>query len=138
MIRTFTTTFALSGALAACMPVEDDARRAADDNVSLSLAEEGKECFFPRSVTGFRNAPDSPDGDERIFVDAAGDTYLFETFGSCPRLDFATAIAFDQTGIGTICRGIDVDLIVPDSALGPRRCPVSMVRKVIEDEEGGA
>lgn len=137
MIRASTTTLVLSGALAACMPVEDGARTAVDDNAALALAEEGKECFFPRSVTGFRNAPDSPDGDERIFVDAAGDTWLFETVGSCPQLDFATAIAFDQTGVGTICRGIDVDLIVPDRALGPRRCPVSMVRKVIEDGDGG-
>lgn len=124
-----------AAALAACAPMDEDALLAADETAKLSLAQEGEECFFPRSVTGFRNAPDSADGDEQIYVDAAGDTYLFETFSSCPRLDFARGIAFDQNGIGTICRGIDVDLVVPDRTLGPQRCPVSMVRKVIEDED---
>jgi hypothetical protein len=92
-----------------------------------SASEDGKECFFLSQVSGFTEA-----GRDRINVNIGPRrTYEFKTFGSCPQIDTANAIAFDQTGPGTICRGMDVDLIVP-SSIGPQRCPVSMIRRLPE------
>lgn len=97
--------------------------------VQGSPQETGKDCFFLSQVNGFSDA-----GDDRIMVHTGvNDVYEFKTFGSCPDLNFSEAIAFDQRGPGTICRGIDVDLIVP-TAIGPRRCPVSMIRKLTPAE----
>jgi hypothetical protein len=90
-----------------------------------SASEDGRDCFFLSQVSGFNNA-----GRDRIHVNVGpGRTYEFQTFGSCPQLDFSETIAFDQNGPGTICRGIDVDLIVPTS-IGPQRCPVRMISRL--------
>ena len=85
----------------------------------------GKECFFLSQVSGY-----SPAGRNRITVSVgANRAYEFETLGSCPDLDNAENLGFDPAGPGTICSGIDVDLIVP-TTIGPRRCAVSMIRKL--------
>lgn len=101
---------------------------AAQDTQSVASApQEERDCFFLSQVSGFSSA-----GRDRINVSVGPRrTYEFETFGSCPQIDFAQAIAFDQNGPGTICRGIDVDLIVP-SSIGPQRCPVKMIRRLPE------
>ncbi|WP_338447408.1 DUF6491 family protein [Pelagerythrobacter marensis] len=116
---------------AACTP-------AADGPAGAGAAPAGaRECFDARSVTGYRSAPDSDDGADRIYVDVgARDTYLFEMFGRCPELNFSWRIGLRDRGIGRICRGIDVDLVVPDPAYGTRVCPVRMIRKLGPDEEG--
>ena len=121
--------------LGACAPI---ARPIVENTAGEEVVrEKGKECFFVRQITGYRNAPDSADGAARIYVDVgASDTYLFETFGSCPDLNWAQGIGFDVAGTSRICDGIDVDLIVPGTFIGPRRCPVRLVRKLAEDELG--
>lgn len=87
-------------------------------------------CFQPVQVSGFNDAP----GDNRIYVHTGpNETFLFETFGSCPDLDFAQDIGFDFTPTGSICSGLDVTLVVP-STIGPRRCPVRMIRKLSQAE----
>lgn len=94
----------------------------------------GRECFYPRQVSGFRNIEGD---DERILVDArAGETFEFKLQRRCPELRFARSISFDQRNVGRICDGLDVDLIVPDPNLGPQRCPVTMVRRLGPDDEG--
>lgn len=127
MTRTAITLIAL-GALAGCAPTGDPAP---------ATAASGRSCFFPQFVSGFREALNSADGAEQIYVDVgARDTYLFETFGGCHELDFAHRIAFEQRGPGAICDGLDVDLLVPDATFGAQRCPVRMVRKLGDGEEG--
>lgn len=126
---------ALCGAAfaAGCAPVEE---RGSD---ALAAGEEGgRECFYPRNVTGFRNAPEGPDGSSRIYVDVrASDTFLFELFTPCRELTFARSIAFDtSTGVGRVCSGLEVALLVPDPNLGTQRCPVKMIRKLAPGEEG--
>jgi hypothetical protein len=99
----------------------------------------GRQCFFARQVTGFRNIDndDGTESDTRILVDVrAADTFEFELQHRCPELRFARSIAFDQTGVGRICDGLDVDLIVPDTNLGPQRCRVTMIRKLEPGEPG--
>lgn len=99
-----------------------------DKSASAEPGEDGRDCFFLSQVSGFTDA-----GNDRINVSVGPKrTYEFKTFGSCPQLDFAQAIGFDQKGPGTICRGMDVDLIVPTS-IGPQRCPVSMIRRLPEE-----
>jgi len=89
--------------------------------------EDGRDCFFLSQVSGFTDA-----GRDTINVNVGPRrTYEFKTLGSCPQLDTSLAIAFDQKGPGTICRGMDVDLIVPTS-IGPQRCAVSMIRRLPE------
>lgn len=87
------------------------------------------ECFFLSQVSGYTHA-----GRNRIHVSTGpGEVYEFETLGNCPELEDAQTMGFDPAGAGTICRGIDVDLIVP-TTIGPRRCAVSMIRKVTRED----
>lgn len=112
--------------LAGCAPAADEPREA-------SVAE-GRECFWPRDVSGFNDAREVEPGSNRIVVSAGVNRrYLFETFGSCPDLNFAENIGFDQHGSGQICRGVDVTLLVP-GVTGTQRCPVRMIRRLTEDE----
>ena len=88
-----------------------------------------RQCFFLSQVSGYSHA-----GRNRILVSTGPrDRYLFETLGNCPDLNYGEALAFDPAGPGTICRGIDVDLIVP-TTIGPRRCAVGMIRKLAPGE----
>ena len=84
-----------------------------------------RDCFFLSQISGYTHA-----GRNKIRVSTGpSKIYEFETLGSCPELNHAEVMGFDQAGGGTICKGIDIDLIVP-SSIGPRRCAVSMIRKI--------
>lgn len=89
-----------------------------------------RECFQLAAVSGYSHARNN-----RVYVHAGpGDTYLFQTLGPCPDLEWAEGIALDPATTAPICSGLDVDLIVP-STIGPRRCPVSMIRKLAPGEK---
>lgn len=125
--RLIITALAVPLALAGCATAERDAPVDTADRQARS-------CFFLSQVNGFNDAPDIRNGSDRIIVNVGvNDKYLFETFGSCPDLNWTQAIGFDQRGPGRICQGLDVDLIVPTS-IGPQRCPVRMIRKLSEAE----
>jgi len=93
----------------------------------LQPADGAKQCFFLSQIDGYTHVK----GSDRLIRVTTGprDTYEFEVFGPCPYLGDAESMAFDQAGGGTICNGIDVDLIVP-TPIGPQRCPVRMIRKL--------
>lgn len=117
MIYRTLTIASVAGLLAGCAAA-DPAPVAAD-------AGPNRDCFFLSQVSGFSSA-----GRDMIRVSVGPNRdYEFKTFGACPDLDYSNAIAFDQKGPGTICQGMDVDLIVP-SSIGPQRCPVSMIRRI--------
>lgn len=100
---------------------------------SAAAATSGRQCFFLSQVNGYHHVKGSRD---RIRVSTGpSDTYEFQVFGLCPYLDDAETMGFDQRGGGTICSGLDVDLIVP-TPTGPQRCPVRMIRKLAPDEKG--
>lgn len=108
---------ALSGSMLAACASSGEPRSAA--------ASERRNCFWPSQVSGFTDA-----GDDQVYIHTGpGDVYLFDTFGTCPDLDFTEHLVLDSDTPGMICRGIDVDLIVP-TTIGPRRCPVKMIRKL--------
>lgn len=133
MIRPALALAATGLALASCAPAQDGAPAAAADGARA----EGRSCFSARSVSGFRSAPESASGAEQVYIDVGvRDTYLFETFGGCPELDFSWRIGLEQRIPGQICDGFDADLVIPDPTFGPRRCPVRMVRKLAPGEEG--
>lgn len=89
-----------------------------------------RQCFQLAAVSGYSHARNN-----RLYVHTGPrETYLFQTLGSCPDLDWAENIGLDPATPGPICAGIDVDLIVP-STIGPRRCPVSMIRKLAPGEK---
>lgn len=132
--------FALATALVAssCAPVQDQPQAPPAAHAAPAesgMAESGKDCFFLSEVSGFSSARRLGDArKDRILVHTGPrETYLFETFGSCPDLDFSETLAFDQHGPGQICRGMDVDLIVP-GPIGPQRCAVGMIRKLTKQE----
>ena len=92
-----------------------------------------RQCFFLSQVDGYHHVKGARD---RIRVSTGPrDTYEFEVFGPCPYLDDAEIMGFDQAGGGTICSGLDVDLIVPTPNGLPQRCPVRMIRKLAPDEK---
>ena len=86
------TAFALPLALAGCATAERDA--------SVDTTEsQARSCFFLNQVSGFNDAPDIERGSDRIIVNVSvNDKYLFETFGSCPDLNWTQTIGFDQRG----------------------------------------
>jgi hypothetical protein len=89
-----------------------------------------RECFQIAAVSGYSHARNN-----RLYVHTGPrQTYLFQTMGPCPDLDFAENIGLDPATAGPICTGIDVDLIVP-STIGPHRCPVAMIRKLAPGEK---
>lgn len=92
-----------------------------------------KQCFFLSQIDGYTHVKGSRD---RIRVSTGPkDMYEFQVFGPCPFLNDAEKMGFDQAGGGTICSGLDVDLIVP-TTIGPQRCPVRMIRKLDPNEKG--
>jgi hypothetical protein len=104
----------------------------AGDTASPRTAS-GRQCFFPSQVSGYTEA-----GRDRIHVHAGPrDVYLFETLGRCPDIEDSESIAFDHRGSATICSGLDVVLIVPQTT-GTLRCPVRMIRKLSEEEAKAA
>jgi len=118
MITRIVSVVALSALAAGCTP-------GAETPTATETSVSPRECFFLSQISGYTHA-----GRNRIRVSTGpGDTYEFETLGNCPELEDAEVMGFDPVGPGTICRGIDVDLIVP-TTIGPRRCAVSMIRKV--------
>ena len=116
------TTLGVS--LAACTPQADAPASAAPASSTASASTEGS-CFLASRVDGY-----TVTADNRVRVSTGPrQTYEFETLGSCPELRRNETIALDQTGSGTICQGIDVDLIVRTS-IGLQRCPVKMIRRL--------
>ena len=83
---------AASPALAGCATAGRDAPADTADSQARS-------CFFLSQVNGFNDAADNENGSDRIIVNVSvNDKYLFETFGSCPDLNWSQTIGFDQRG----------------------------------------
>lgn len=115
---------AVAATLVGCAAPADRSHRLAAGDV--------RQCFFLSQVDGYQRVKGSRD---RILVTTGPrDTYEFEVFRPCPYLGDSEVMGFDQAGGGTICSGIDVDLIVP-TPTGPQRCPVRMIRKLAPDEK---
>lgn len=95
-----------------------------------------RQCFFTSQINGYSDAPDSPEGRERLIVHTGpNDRWLFEAFGPCTELDFSLAIALDTDRRTSICTGAMETLVIPRFGGGnAERCPVRLLGKVIEPE----
>lgn len=123
----------LAAAALAAAGLSLSACAAEDDGTRSAASAQGRQCFWAGSVNGFRDAP----GDDQIYIDVGvNETYLFQTFGSCPDLDFTEALALESGPSNYVCDARDVDLIIPEPVAGPRKCPVRMIRKLEPGEPG--
>lgn len=132
MIHRFAGSAIAFALLSACASYDQP-----ESSSASTAAASGRQCFWLSQVSGFNDAPDDRVGSDRIYVHTGpSQTYLFETFGPCPDLNFSETIGFDQNGPGQICNGIDVDLLVPGPGGGPpQRCAVRMIRKLTPEEQ---
>ena len=118
---------ALVLACAACAAVPDEA---ADLPANISTAHQ---CFFVRQINGYGEAPDGPNGRDRLYVKTGvNDRWLLEPFAGCPSLDWANKIALDTRGFTTLCTGETAELLVPSgiSGHGVDRCTARVLGKV--------
>lgn len=121
------TVAALALGTAGCMQTSDE------PEAQITFDTE-RQCFFTSSINGYGDAPDGPDGEDRLVVKTGvRNEWLFESFGPCPELDFAQAIAFAPRTSTSICTGQTETLLVPSAIRGEfDRCQVRMLGKVIE------
>ena len=130
MTRQFIALAALGAATAACAPVEDDGGMA---DAAPVLSSE-RQCFFTRQINGYGEAPEGPDGEERIYVrTGVNDRWLLEPIGVCPEIDFALRIGLDTRTMTSLCTDEITTLLVPSTIPGEvDRCRVRVLGKVIE------
>ena len=95
-----------------------------------------RQCFFTSQVNGYSEAPDSPEGRERVIVHTGPrDSWLFESFGPCNELDFSQAIALDTGSRASICTGAMETIVIPRfGGTNAERCQVRLLGKVIEEQ----
>jgi hypothetical protein len=113
------------------------AATSADQPEAPVAFDASRQCFFTSQINGFSNAPDGPNGEERLVVHTGpNDSWLFEAFGnSCNDLDFAQGVAFDPRTMTSLCTGTTETLLVPRPGGGPaERCSVRLLGKVIEQD----
>ncbi|MBD59954.1 MAG: hypothetical protein CL808_07535 [Citromicrobium sp.] len=116
-----------AAALASCAPVPEPGPE------TIAGLDTSDQCFFTRTVNGFSDAPDAPDGDERIFVDTGpNEKFVLEPVGTCFDIDFARRIAIDERSGSSLCTGETTNIVVPSSTMGPQRCLVRVVGRVAD------
>jgi hypothetical protein len=88
-----------------------------------------RQCFLARNVNSFKEA-----GREAVNIRVGvRDIYRLDLFSTCDELRWTETIGLESRGSSWICSGLDAVLIVP-TATGPRRCPVTAVHKLSDDE----
>ena len=98
--------------LAACTATPPAEREAED--AFLARVDTSRACFNTREIRGYEGAPDASGSRERILIDTELDeTFVLETTGPCPGLDWSLRVAFDQRGVGHICTGDLERLVLP-------------------------
>jgi len=98
----------------------------------FAQAAPARQCFFAKNITSWAPA-DSSTVNLRVNVH---DYYQLKLLGECREIDWTgLGIALERRGSEWICEGQDESvLIVPTPGIGPRRCPVTSVRKLTDAE----
>ncbi len=128
-MKTVLFPFTIVGvALAGCAPMEAEP-------MSYAGVDTSRQCFFTDSINGYGDAPDGPNGEERLIVSTGpSDDWLFEVRGACPDIDYAQQIAFDTNSRISICTGNTETLLVPTTlGNGLDRCQVRLLGKVTDE-----
>ena len=117
-------TLGAAAALSSCAPTAEPGPE------TLVGLQTDKQCFFTRSVNGFSEAPDSPAGNDRVFVSTGvRERFVLEAFGPCPDVDFAYQIGLDANYGPSLCTGDTAELLVP-SAGRVDKCLVRVVGRI--------
>ncbi len=115
-----------SAALSACAP------QAAGGPTTAAPARQPRQCFFANQVNSYREA-----GEDAVHLRVGvNQVWRMEFVGNCPDVRWSFGgIALRQRGAGggTICGGLDVDVLTNDAGF-PRRCPVRTVRRLTQAE----
>lgn len=121
-------TISTAALVAGCAPMAEEPR-------TYAGVDSSRQCFFTSTINGYSEAPDGPDGRERLIVSTGpNDDWLFEVWGACNDLDFAEQIAFDTNSRTNICTGNTETLLVPSSIRdGVDRCQVRLLGKVTDE-----
>ena len=91
------------------------------------------QCFFVSQINGYSEAPDGPNGRDRLYVTTGvNDRWLLEPFAGCPNLNWANNIALNTRSFTTLCTGETAELLVPSgiSTQGVDRCTARVLGKV--------
>jgi hypothetical protein len=95
-----------------------------------AASQAGSDCFNANTVNGF-TALDDDTVDVQV---GASRYYRLELAGVCPNVNWTRGVALVSRGSSWICHGLDAELVVQDPGLGPQRCLVSSVRRLIDAE----
>ena len=93
-------------------------------------AKTHNECFWTRNADGFA-APDEHTLYVRVGV---RQVWKFEMFGPCPDIDWNQRLALVSRPAGTICTGMDAEVITHSPGIGRQRCMVRSVKKLTPEE----
>jgi hypothetical protein len=97
---------------------------------AAASAGDRSQCFWNRQVNGFS----AVDRDTVRLTAGARRVFELELFGGCQDVDWAQTDRGALARCDLICSGLEAELIVPRTGLGPQRCPVRSVRQVPEAE----
>jgi hypothetical protein len=114
-------------AAASCAPTTPGGGVQAERTASGAV----RQCFTANNVNGFSRV-DSQTVDLKV---GARRVFRVGLLGTCPEVSDAVAIGVrTRSGSSYVCEDNDVDLIVPGSIGGPRRCPATSLREISRAE----
>ena len=123
----------LTGAsiLASCAPAPEPASAQGNaEDEALAGLDTSNQCFFMRNADRYSEAPDAPNGNERIFVKTrANERFVLEALSNCRDIDFAYEVALDSRFGSNLCTGDTANLLVP-SPNGTDSCMVRVIGRV--------
>lgn len=116
---------ALSALAAAC--VQQDAA----GGTASAASSSGRDCFSATNVSSF-----TPHGTDAVDIQVGVRRYYRLTFaGACQNTNWVNRVALvSRSGSSFICQGMDAELVVNDSPMGPQRCLVSSVTRISDEE----
>jgi hypothetical protein len=86
-------------------------------------------CFYASEVNNFS----SVNRDTVNFRVGVSDIYTAHMLGNCGDVAWTDTVAFESGPSSLVCDGVGATLIVP-TLTGPRRCPISSIRKLTPQE----
>ena len=96
-----------------------------------AAAAAGRPCFHANQVNGFREV----DRDTIDLTVGPNEVYRAEFIGVCPDMDQAFTVGVrTRGGSSWICEGPDVEIVVPQSPIGPQVCAAQSLRRLTQAE----
>jgi hypothetical protein len=88
------------------------------------------QCFWTRNADSFAAL------DEHTLYVRVGvrQVWQFEMFGPCPDIDWNQRLVLVSRAGGTICTGMDAEVITHATGIGRQRCVVRSVKKLTPEE----